>query len=274
VTAYYNDIDPFCCAVLRRHIESGELPPGVVAERDIRTVDAEELMGHEQIHLFAGIGGFPLGFRMAGWPDDRPILTAGFPCQPVSFAGKRLGQEDERWLWPEVARVVRVVRPRLVLLENVPGLLVRGMGDVLGDLAAMGYDAEWQSIPAAAVGAPHIRERVFVVAHPDSYGGRCENVSECHRKKIPGLSGRRPFWHDADGLRATMPDPYGPGLEVGRSKVPAIDRDWWATEPDVGRVAHGIPHRVDRLRALGNAVVPQVVAFVARMILEAEEDEV
>ena len=269
MTAYYNDIDPFCCAVLRRHIESGELPPGVVAERDIRTVDAEELMGHEQIHLFAGIGGFPFGLRMAGWPDGKPILTAGFPCQPVSVAGKRLGQEDERWLWPEVARVVRVVRPRLVLLENVPGLLVRGMGDVLGDLAAMGYDAEWQSIPAAAVGAPHIRERVFVVAHPDSYGGGCERGAERHREKIQGPSERNPSWHDADGLRATVPHPHF--FTAERAAKSRSERSPWPAEPDVGRVAHGVPHRVDRLRALGNAVVPQVVAFVARMILEAEE---
>jgi len=239
VTAYYNDIDPFCCAVLRRHIESGELPPGVVAERDIRTVDAEELTGYEQVHLFAGIGGFPLGLRMAGWPDDKPILTAGFPCQPVSVAGKRLGQEDERWLWPEVARVVRVVRPRLVLLENVKGLLIRGMGDLLGDLDGAGYDAQWFVLRASDFGAPHKRERVFIVAYPNSE--RCRD-----------LGGRQGKVRFSNG-------------------VPSQDSWPWVREPPLLGMAHGIPHRVDRLRALGNAVVPQVVAFVARMLLEAEE---
>lgn len=239
MTAYYNDIDPFCCAILRRHIDSGELPPGVVDDRDIRTVDAEELMGYEQIHLFAGIGGFPLGLRMAGWPDDKPILTAGFPCQPVSVAGKRLGQEDERWLWPEVARVVRVVRPRVVLLENVPGLLARGMGDVLGDLAEAGYDAQWSVLRASDWGAPHKRERVFIVAYPNSE--RCGDI--CEKQKAFQFS---------NGL---LPSDSWP----------------WVCEPPLLGVAHGIPHRVDRLRALGNAVVPQVVAFVARMILAAEE---
>lgn len=167
MTAWYNDIDAFCCKVLRKHIDAGDLPHGEVDDRDIRTIDASELRKYTQLHMFAGIGGFPYGLRLGGWPDDWPILTAGFPCQPVSLAGKRLAQDDDRWLWPEVARVIRVVRPPVVILENVPGLLSRGMGDVLRDLAACGYDAEWDCIPAASLGAPHIRYRVWIVAHPN-----------------------------------------------------------------------------------------------------------
>jgi DNA (cytosine-5)-methyltransferase 1 len=253
VSAYYNDIDPFCCAVLRRHVASGELPSGVVDERDIRTVDAEELTKHAQIHLFAGIGGFPLGLRMAGWPDDKPILTAGFPCQPVSVSSKRLGQRDPRWLWPEVARVVRVVRPPLVLLENVTGLLARGMGDVLGDLAALGYDAEWQSIPAAAVGAPHIRERVWIVAYPTSVGRLTSNAEATIFGK--GLLPIKGDWE-----RWSLRDIRGRSGRIWRAPVSAFER-----------VDYGLPGELDRLRALGNAVVPQVVEWIARTILDSAD---
>ena len=98
------------------------------------------------------------------WRGVVDLLSAGFPCQPVSSAGKRRAQEDERWLWPHVARVVREVRPRIVALENVPGLLVRGFGDVLGELAALGFNAEWMCLRASDLGASHIRRRVFVLA--------------------------------------------------------------------------------------------------------------
>ncbi len=98
------------------------------------------------------------------WRGVVDLLSAGFPCQPVSSAGKRRAQEDERWLWPHVARVVCEVRPRIVVLENVPGLLVRGFGDVLGELAALGFDAEWGVFSASGVGAPHVRRRIFVLA--------------------------------------------------------------------------------------------------------------
>src|SRR5262245_52410373 len=99
------------------------------------------------------------------------LICGGFPCQPVSVAGRRQAQRDPRWLWPHFARVVRVLRPRYVLVENVPGLLVRGIDDVLGDLAEMGFDAEWCCLPASAFGAPHLRERVFVVAYAKSVRG-------------------------------------------------------------------------------------------------------
>jgi DNA (cytosine-5)-methyltransferase 1 len=157
------------------------------------------------LSLFAGIGGLDLGLERAGmttvgqveldpycrsvlarrWPevprhDDvrtcsewwmgepRPavdVVSGGFPCQPDSVAGLRLAQADERWLWPAMATVVGDLRPRLVIVENVPGLLTAGFGDVLGDLAALGFDAEWDCIPASAFGAPHRRDRVFVVAY-------------------------------------------------------------------------------------------------------------
>jgi DNA (cytosine-5)-methyltransferase 1 len=205
------EIDDWCRAVLAKHW------PAVPKMADVRK--------------FPGM--------VVGEPVD--LIAGGFPCQPVSLAGRRRGQDDERWLWPEFARVIRQLRPRLALVENVPGILARGMGDVLGDLAACGYDAEWDCIPAAAFGAPHLRYRVFIVAYAkDTYGW--QNGDE---------SARRLAW------------------QLGRGSGPSRPlSDWWATEPDVGRVAHGIPRRVDRLRGLGNAVVPQVAEWIGRRLME------
>ena len=257
--------------------------------------------------LFAGIGGIDLGLERAGmrcvwqvenepyaarvlekhWPEvkrygdirgidwsevKRPdLVCGGFPCQPVSLAGKGLAQEDERWLWPEFRRCLRDLRPRYVLVENVPGLLGRGMGDVLGDLASLGYDAEWESIPAAAVGAPHLRYRVFIVAYAECVRGR-ESTGDSGSE---AESLRSPVWAessswarsgsanvaDASCLHAQRQYNGSRQVQLGRSS-------WWAVEPDVGRVAHGVPSRVDRLRCLGNAVVPQVAEWVGRRILE------
>lgn len=162
--------------------------------------------------LFSGIGGFDLGFERAGyeikfqveideycqrvlarhWPDVQrfgdirtierlpnvDVLCGGFPCQDISHAGKREGIDGERsGLWSEFVRIIRLVRPRYVVVENVSALLVRGMGRVLGDLSASGYDAEWDCIPACAVGAPHRRDRVWIVAYDHEYGGRVQ--SQC-----------------------------------------------------------------------------------------------
>ncbi len=267
--------------------------------------------------LFAGIGGIDLGLERAGWegrwqveydpyctrvlakhwPDvarygdihdvgghNLPyvdLLAGGFPCQPFSNAGKRQGKDDVRWLWPEFARVIGDLRPRYVLVENVPGLLAGhgGMGAVLGDLASLGYDAEWDSIPASAVGAPHLRYRVWIigraklgrdVADADdgrsfdsisagrdaSWDGGTNDLADALRERRRGRHDQRQHAADADP----------PGQGVG----PGGYGEWWATEPDVGRVANGVPARVDRLRALGNAVVPQVVEMIGRRILETE----
>lgn len=218
--------------------------------------------------LFSGIGGIDLGLERAGmrvrwqveiddycrrvlakhWPDvprygdiraldwstvePVDLVAGGFPCQPVSLAGKRLAQADARWLWPEVARCVRALRPRFVFLENVPGLLVRGMGDVLGDLAACGYMGEWDCLPASAFGAPHRRDRVWIVAYAN--GGRELQPQGC-------ISNERE--------------------RIGNGS-------WWTPEPSIRRVDDGTPRRLDRIGRLGNAVVPQVVEWIGRRIME------
>src|SRR5579884_2564207 len=166
--AYYNDNDPFCCAVLRKQIARAKLPEGDVDERDVHEVRGAELAGYGHVHLFAGIGGFPLGLMWAGVPSHWRILTGGFPCQPHSVAGKRRASADERNLWPEFYRIACELRPDWILVENVPGLLSseagRFFGGILRDLAEIGYDAEWHCLRASDLGAPHIRERLFLVA--------------------------------------------------------------------------------------------------------------
>jgi len=273
--------------------------------------------------LFSGIGGLELGLERAGvgstvwqceidpyaravlakhWPDairfdditkmhDVPpvdLICGGFPCQDISNAGKRVGIEGARsGLFFELMRVVRMVRPRFVVLENVAALLGRGMGDVLGELSESGYDAEWDCVPASAVGAPHRRDRVFIVAYPARHEpGRTEPRPERERTRPRGESGDVAD-AEQDGCRAsgriesemggTKSTQEGEEPETRRASTPAIDgRDvgwsvpsrWWLPEPPVGRVAHGVPSRVDRLKCLGNAVVPQVAEVVGRRVVE------
>ncbi len=293
--------------------------------------------------LFSGIGGLDLGLERAGWEvrwqvennewctrvlakhwPDVPrygdikelsghdlekvdLIAGGFPCQPVSVAGKRKAQADSRWLWPEFLRIVSEVRPRLVLVENVPGLLHRGMAGVIGDLSSCGYNAEWGCLSAADVGAPHLRERVFIVAHSISgAGGGQRRIFEDPQGQGWGTAEAGASSIQPEGRQAHHPDTqpssevvahtpserYDGGLPTRTPQeargtpsegydvahpdsyplvgppVPREERNPWTVEPNVGRVAYGIPSRVDRLRGLGNAVVPQVAEWIGRKLLE------
>jgi len=339
--------------------------------------------------LFSGIGGLDLGLERAGldviwqseidpyackvlnkhWPTvpnlgnikeidwsqvERPdVICGGYPCQPFSTAGKRQGEGDARHLWPWVRECIAELRPRYAVLENVRGHLSLGFGTVLGDLASIGYDTEWQVIPAAAVGAPHRRDRVFIVAYAAEQGlqGPIGQVTQRHRDglangrqkladtnsngwvhgqtELDTTEGRFNAQRDVATSSADVADTNNPGSRTSRSRIdrnraqaitgwdnesqfgtsgcssdvantaqqssngkPDYIRDskrpktiselrnsswqshgsrqWWAIEPNVGRVAHGIPHRVDRLRCLGNAVVPQVAEYVGRLIMAAQ----
>lgn len=264
--------------------------------------------------LFSGIGGIDLGFEMAGWrvawqaetdPFCRRVLRAhwptvpnlgdvrmiewdhvesvdvicgGFPCQPASVAGQGLGPLDERWLWPWFARAVRLLRPRFVFVENVSGLVTRGFGQVARDLADYGYDMRWDCIPAAAVGAPHLRNRLFVVADAD--GGRRHRIGQPESPGIAGARGRVVDGRGSNGQLEHAAHVADAESRAGRTGQPEQHarsshktarfadggqrRYPWRVEPDVGRMAYGIPDRVDRLRALGNAVVPQVAEWIVR----------
>ena len=346
--------------------------------------------------LFSGIGGLDLGLERAGmeviwqseidpygcrvlkkhWPEVvnhgnikeinwgnvvRPdIICGGYPCQPVSTAGKRNGTDDPRHLWPWVREAISVLRPRYAILENVRGHVSLGLDVVLREMASIGYDAEWQIVSAASVGAPHRRDRVIIVAYP------CEQL-EHGRGHINSESTprqRQALQESVDRSNSTSADPIGElansdslrhlrrqsqvftterwlnalsligscssdvansnsiGLEGPRAEqqttgiaggsqdsgklVADTDaretswglggvsadtgkvreqrdnsrgeeshagRQWWQVEPDVGRVAHGIPSRVDRLRGLGNAVVPQVAELIGRMVIDYDTNE-
>lgn len=203
------------------------------------------------------------------------ILCGGFPCQDLSVAGRGAGLAGEKsGLWFELLRLIRALRPRIVVLENVPALLTRGMGVVLGGLAASGYDAEWSVLSAASVGAPHRRERLFIIAYlPHSDGGRRQALQPAlanpngQKELQPGellgeerrrARGRRVEGRTTPDARRERREERDPVAESGGPQVSRIGGPcWWATEPGVGRVAHGIPNRAHRLRALGNAVVPQ-----------------
>jgi len=163
--AYYNEIDPFCCEVLRARIADGRLPSGQVDGRDVREVQPDEIPAG-QVHLFAGIGGFAYAARLAGLPDDFDIWTAGFPCQDISTAGKGAGLSGTRsGLFFEIVRFLRGVerRPAWVLLENVPALRTRGFDRVADEMEAVGYTVGQVVVGAWAVGAPHKRDRVWIV---------------------------------------------------------------------------------------------------------------
>jgi len=351
--------------------------------------------------LFSGIGGLDLGLERAGmnviwqseidpyackvlakhWPEvpnhgniknirwgdivSPDVICGGYPCQPFSTAGKRQGTDDPRHLWPWVREAISELRPRYAILENVRGHVSLGLSTVLGEMASIGYDAEWQIVSAASVGAPHRRDRVIIVAYPN--GGRqqecqsqtqqaagtgcsCEqctdtigqlanpdnsrcvhgqsqiftterwlnalsvigssgtDVANTHSGNTPDGRQRKAIpsqdtsWgNDRSGSRSDTgqvgvgssgqiasdvanTDTRQTGWRLGsvstdtgqvrsernypRGKESHAGRQWWAVEPDVGRVAHGVPNRVDRLKGLGNAVVPQVAELVGRMVME------
>jgi DNA (cytosine-5)-methyltransferase 1 len=239
------EIDPYCRAVLAKHW------PDVERFDDVRTVGRGNLA-----------------------PVD--VICGGFPCQGISAAGKGLGLADPRsGLWTEYARIVGEIRPRYVVVENSPMLAGRGLDRVLADLADLGFDAEWFPLAACEVGAPHERERVFIVAYAEGAGSeawardrvgvadgshghagvasRSGSASVATYAESSRLEGR----HGSGNVRTSV---AGPG--EGRWAVEGI----WESEPDVGRVAHGVPSRTHRLAALGNAVVPQVAEVVGWVV--------
>ena len=202
-TVAFCEIDPYCRRVLARRW------PGVPIHGDVRELTGEQV-----------------------GPVD--VICGGFPCQDISranpkerdgVAGKHSG------LWSEFSRLIRQIRPRFVIVENVPELLVRGMGTVIGDLAAIGYDAEWDGIPCAALGSNHLRARQWILAYPCSLGDRLEESR----------------------------------LLAGWPRF--IDRSRWSGEPGIPRVDDGLPDRMDRRAATGNTVHPGITEAIGRCIM-------
>jgi DNA (cytosine-5)-methyltransferase 1 len=290
---WQSEIDPFACKVLKKHW------PEVVNHGDIKQID---------------------------WATVEPvdIICGGYPCQPFSTAGKRKGTDDPRHLWPWVRTAISELRPQYAILENVRGHLSMGGLQVVGELAEIGYDAEWRVVSAAGLGAPHRRERIIIVAYPfdqrqqsrekesqsqfggcsndeTQFGPACTDNTRVQRTEDVAYSGEQQLngrghqhssgkiekrqalqeqTHRGSGYvansesspsRSTKPHHLLPRVwqttELGEQNCSTRSiGDWWETEPDVGRVADGIPHRVDRLRGLGNAVVPQVAEYIGRLI--------
>lgn len=223
------------------------------------------------------------------------IIYAGFPCQDISVAGNGAGLEGKRsGLFFEILRLADEIKPRFIFLENVPAIRTRGAERIGKELSRRGYDCRWDIISAADVGARHLRKRWFLLAHGHGHGHGREILAESHSQESQS---KRTLGHDTDGLRYVIPDPKcnvvriecgrgfgknwlgqtlagGDGQSRGVAGIP--DRGPWAIEPDVGRVADGVPARVDRLRGLGNAVVPLQAreAFKRLMGLERIRKEV
>ncbi|WP_404989434.1 DNA cytosine methyltransferase [Caballeronia sp. LZ003] len=202
-------------------------------------------------------------FDGTAWRGIVEVISGGFPCQDISIAGNGAGLDGARsGLWVEMARIVCEVQPGVVLVENSPMLTSRGLGRVLGDLAEMGFDAEWGVISAADVGAPHLRERIWIVAYARGERYRIAAKALCARWNASKPRGEALAYADGDDQ-----DGRRSAVQMGRL---AIEREApndgdagrveWPVEPAVGRMANGVAHRVDRLTALGNGQVPRVAA--------------
>lgn len=242
-TVAFCEIDPFCRAVLRKHW------PDVPQFEDVRKLRGEDV-----------------------GPVD--LVCGGYPCQPFSTAGKRGGAEDDRHLWPEMFRIISELRPTWVLGENVAGHITLGLDEVLSDLDALGYASRPFVIPACAVDARHRRARVWIMAHTDR--GREPQQEGLEREGGRRVSHSRQAMADTNSERGRSGDcEWQDAIHAHPCREivgPGWDTSWWSTEPNVGRVANGIPSRVDRLKALGNAVVPQVVEIIGRAIMRVQHD--
>lgn len=333
--AFYNEIEPYLCTWLNNQIAAGLILPGRVDGRDIRDLDPNDLAGHRQVHLFAGVGGWAYAARLAGWPEDAELWSASCPCQPFSVAGKRTGTDDPRHLWPDVFRLVRARRPAVLVGEQVAAAVGQHWLDrVFADLESVDYTCRAIIVPACAVNAPHRRDRLWFVAHTDNAG------PQGHAGHVAGAEGRWRFEDrsvaeagvrhdacvvgDADRIGGQV-DPHAAGRtpgsrawsvagsggadagavadadesgaaegrvqrrgQLGGTGGDPRDRDigtggaWddhdWIVGYDgklrriprsgIRLLAHGVPARIPRLRAAGNAIVPVLGAEVVAALME------
>ena len=217
------------------------------------------------------------------------VISGGFPCQPFSVAGKRRGKEDDRYLWPEMLRVISELRPAWVVGENVAGIVNMALDEVYTDLENEGYTVQAFIIPACAVDAPHRRDRCAIIANrygaglqaqgPKQQTARVAGIREdvAHAESI----GLQREWSGGDQIGGTRTEKAQPErrcdvlsdtdrADHGGRTPEYVTGEWWPAEPDVGRVAHGVPSRVDRLKCLGNAVVPQQFYPIFQAIADIE----
>jgi len=255
-TVAFCEMDKYCKLVLQKHWK------GTKIYNDVKEITKEKLEA-DGVEL----------------PE---IITGGFPCQPFSIAGKQKGTNDDRHLWPEMFRIIKELKPRWIIGENVRGIVNIQDGvvfeTVCTDLESEGYEVQAFNIPAAGVGAPHRRERIWIVANSRRtlrQGTELREKNENETRK-----------EDADQHQrsSSSPEPNVANASAGRRASQKTEvstrgngiehQSWWQSEPDVGRVANGISGRVHRLKALGNSIVPKIAEEIGRAIMKAEADDV
>lgn len=197
------------------------------------------------------------------------VLSGGFPCQDISYAGAGAGLEGERsGLWREMLRAVRLVRPKYAVVENVAALLDRGMGTVLGGLAESGYDSQWDCVPAGAIGAPHVRDRIWLIAHPEQ-PRLAADLLESRGTFGEGIERAGKFWNG--GWVHEPPGQHGRWLDAApEARVAAAAWEHAPCEPLLLGVPDGVSQRVDRIAGLGNSIVPQIAEWIGRRLIESE----
>jgi len=298
----YNELEEYPARWLESLMASGDIPRGYVIQGDLRDIPTDSLQRVTQYHTFAGIGGWPLALRMAGYPADAPVWTGSCPCQPFSSAvrGEPKGTKDERHLWPAWLEQITECRPPIIFGEQVASPAGRAwLATVQTDLEALGYLCAGADLCAASVGAPHRRQRIF-------WGARLAD-STAHRRTrglIPsqGLKGRQqgasaeaPGRGQVNGtgvahshcgrpqqtiLRGGQPQDIRRRTDVhtlgGWGAVPWHNAEWAfcrdtkirPIEPGALPVAYGVPKRVDKIKGYGNAIVPQVAAAFIQAFME------
>lgn len=234
---YYNENDPKAAAWLRELIKGGHIAPGIVDERPIQEVRADDLREFRQCHFFAGIGGWSYALRIAGWPDDEPVWTGSCPCQPFSSAGKQLGDKDERHLWPVFFDLIRECRPVVVIGEQVASAIGKNWLDGIStDLESADYACGATVLGAHSVGAPHIRQRLYWVAH--SRGERCHGEPVLLRPEANGRIGA------GEVLEAAGSSAVGRLADSNRLQRGHEHPSGLFTEPGCGgRLAHTVSER-------------------------------
>ncbi len=273
-TIGFVEIDKYCQKVLRKHwpsvpivedirdvekikeIVANATKPEGSMDRRILSTSASRQFGRSSSRGVMGCqrrGEHRSGIgKQQAEPQPTILITAGFPCQPFSVARKRQGERDDRYLWPETLTVIKAIKPKWVLLENVTGIIPLALDTVLSELEGAGYAYETLIIPACAVNARHRRDRIWIVGYYKNYGYN----EDFANSSINRLEGQKPVCEtrqSSQGFRYS-------------------GENWWTTEPELGRVAYGIPHRVDRLKSLGNAIVPQVAYEILKRIVELEAE--
>lgn len=243
---YYNEFEPYAAQWLRNLISKGHLPEGIVDDRDLRSVDKSDLKEFSHCHFFAGIGGWALAVKLANWPIELELWTGSAPCQPFSTNGKKKGMNDDRDLWPNFFELIEQSKPRNVMGEQVAAAIGKNWLDrTFDDLEGINYSCGAVIVPACSVNSPQRRDRLWFVATSDTFDG----MHETERS-----------WGNVRHLENGNWQTY--------ERIKTSDGRHFRNKPELSYVAHGLPARVGRLRAYGNAIVPQVAKEILISVLE------